>query len=163
MEKANRPSRERATSDHPDLTDPSDLGPPKPDRPPCHGRTPRLHQIATFPNPWNHENEGFDGSPISKSKSYSTKMKQNKSTKLSSFSFDNRYHKKGPKNHNKTEQNTCNACFSKFFWHFLQEYLDRAHDRALDSVIDSATMTVLGHAICSICIRYICLGIHSWP
>ena len=43
----------------------------------------------------NHRNEGFEGSPISKSKSYKFKLGQNSTTELLSISFPLTYDKNG--------------------------------------------------------------------
>ena len=48
------------------------------------------------PKSENHENHGFSGSPIMKSKSYESEMKQNNSTELFGYSFNNIYNKNGP-------------------------------------------------------------------
>ena len=51
----------------------------------------------TRPKSRNHENDGFSDSPIMKSESYYSKMKQNNSTELVGYSFNHTYHKNDPK------------------------------------------------------------------
>ena len=71
----------------------------------CEGLKPNISTIPGFLSPWellfmhfnpkkghvqqsrNHINEGFEGSHISKSRSYKLKMKQNNTTELLSTSF----------------------------------------------------------------------------
>ena len=51
----------------------------------------------------NHRNERFEGSPISKSKIYKFKLKQNNTTELLSISFPSVYHTNDPTNPKKTK------------------------------------------------------------
>ena len=58
----------------------------------------------------NHRNDGFEGPPMSKSKSYKFKMEENNTTELLSIAFSQTQHKKDAK----IAKNGTHESFAKF-------------------------------------------------